>query len=460
MAKKIKFVELVLRDGHQSQTATRMRTEQMIPMLEHLDNIGYHALEAWGGATFDSCLRFLNEDPWERLRAIKKHIHKTPLQMLLRGQNVVGYRHYSDDFVQDFCKRSVDNGMTIFRVFDALNDSRNLEVAMKAVKTAGGHAQGTLVYTISEYHTTERNLAFVDELVKLGADSICIKDMSGLLMPFVAYELVSKIKAKYPNIELNLHSHYTAGMASMTLLKAIEAGVDIIDTCLSPFSGTTSHAATETMINVLKGTEFDSGLDVNDLQIAVEHFRKVKKDTIAEFNLPADSGVNPKVLDFQIPGGMLSNFRNQIFELGGNEEKYEELLLEMPKTRKDAGFPPLVTPTSQIVGSQAFLNVMFGRYKNISTEFRNLVLGKYGRTPAEPDHELLRMCESVGGKRITHRPADDLSNDLENLRKELEQKGFLNPSDEDVLSYGLSPEAAEHYFKSNWSAMNAYKKES
>ena len=350
----VKIVETVLRDGHQSLCATRMRTSDMLPMLEALDDCGFYALEAWGGATFDSCLRFLNEDPWERLRTIRKHVKKTKLQMLLRGQNILGYNHYADDVVTEFVKRSVDNGIDIIRIFDAFNDTRNLETAMKATKAAGAHAQGTLVYTISPYHKDSDYLKLAKELVEMGADSICIKDMSGLLAPYACASLVEALK-KEISIPVNVHSHCTSGMASMTLLKGIEAGADIVDTALSPFAETTSHPCTESLVYTLKGTERDTGIDMDKLGPIADHFKKVRADLVKTFKLPSNISINPKVLSFQIPGGMLSNMLNQLTEMG-MADKYEEVLKEVPRVRADLGYPPLVTPSSQIVGTMATMN--------------------------------------------------------------------------------------------------------
>ena len=442
--KPVKIVETALRDGHQSLAATRMRTEEMIPVLEQLDNIGYHALEAWGGATFDACLRFLDEDPWERLRTIKQHLKKTPLQMLLRGQNILGYNHYADDVVEEFVKRSVANGVDIIRVFDALNDVRNLKCAMKAAKNAGAHVQGALVYTISPYHKDEDFLKVAEDLIELGADSICIKDMAGLLAPYPAYNLVSTLKSKI-NVPIEIHSHYTSGMASMTYLKAIEAGVDIIDTALSPFSGTTSQPPTESMVAALIGNERDTGIKLGAFGTLADYFNDVKKKLASDFNLNTNLSIDPKVLSFQIPGGMLSNLINQMKELGA-ADKYAEFLEEMPKVRADLGYPPLVTPTSQIIGSMAVLNVTIGRYKMIPTQVKDLVRGKYGRTPAPISPEIKQLI--IGNEQpIDHRPADDIQPQLESLTKELSSAGFPNVSIEDILSYALFPDVALSYFK-------------
>lgn len=444
--KPVKIVETVLRDGHQSLAATRMRITDMIPVLEQLDEAGYHALEAWGGATFDSCLRFINEDPWERLRTLKKHLKKTPIQMLLRGQNVLGYNHYADDVVTEFVNRSVDNGVGVIRIFDALNDVRNLEVAMKAAKAAGAHVQGAFVYTISPYHQQENFLQVAKELVQLGADSICIKDMSGLLAPYTAYDLVKALKADI-QVPIELHTHYTSGMASMTYLKAIEAGVDIVDCALSPFAMGTAQPATEAIVAALEGTGWETGIKKEQLYPIADHFRSVKKELAETFKLNTAIDIDTKVLTFQIPGGMLSNLLNQMKEQG-MADRYPELLEEMPRVRADLGYPPLVTPTSQITGSMAAFNVMLGRYKVVPREIKDIVRGKYGRTPAPIDPEFRQLI--VGDEPIiTHRPADDIAPQLDNLRKELAEQGYPNASMEDVLSYALFPEVALQFFKNN-----------
>ncbi|WP_312421648.1 pyruvate carboxylase subunit B [Anaerospora hongkongensis] len=444
--KPVKIVETVLRDGHQSLAATRMRITDMIPVLEQLDEAGYHALEAWGGATFDSCLRFINEDPWERLRTLKKHLKKTPIQMLLRGQNVLGYNHYADDVVTEFVNRSVDNGVGVIRIFDALNDVRNLEVAMKAAKAAGAHVQGAFVYTISPYHQQENFLQVAKELVQLGADSICIKDMSGLLAPYTAYDLVKALKADI-QVPIELHTHYTSGMASMTYLKAIEAGVDIVDCALSPFAMGTAQPATEAIVAALEGTEWETGIKKEQLYPIADHFRSVKKELAETFKLNTAIDIDTKVLTFQIPGGMLSNLLNQMKEQG-MADRYPELLEEMPRVRADLGYPPLVTPTSQITGSMAAFNVMLGRYKVVPREIKDIVRGKYGRTPAPIDPEFRQLI--VGDEPIiTHRPADDIAPQLDYLRKELAEQGYPNASMEDVLSYALFPEVALQFFKNN-----------
>lgn len=444
--KPVKIVETVLRDGHQSIAATRMRIVDMLPVLEKIDNAGYHAVEAWGGATFDSCLRFLHEDPWQRLRLLKKNLPHTPIQMLLRGQNVLGYTNLADDVVSEFVKRSVDNGVSIIRIFDALNDTRNLETAMRATKEAGGHAQGCIVYTISPYHKDADFVKLGKELVQMGADSICIKDMAGLLRPYEAYNLVKALKAEI-NLPIDLHTHFTSGMGDMTYLKAIEAGVDIVDTALSPFSCSTSQPCTESLVATLQGTEYDTGIDLPLLHDLADYFKGVKKDLVDDFNLNTNIPIDPKVLTFQIPGGMLSNLLNQMKEMGV-ADKYPQLLEEMPRVRAELGYPPLVTPTSQIVGTMAVLNVALGRYKMIPREVKDLVLGKYGRTPAPIDPEVKRLA--IGNAEpITCRPADLIPPQLDNFRKRLTEDGYPNASMEDLLSYISFPEVAKAFFGHN-----------
>lgn len=444
--KEIKIVETLLRDGQQSMLATRMRTSDMLPALEQLDNIGYYALEAWGGATFDSCIRFLNEDPWQRLRILKKHLKKTPIQMLLRGQNILGYKHYADDVVEEFVKRSVGNGVGIVRIFDALNDVRNLETAMKATKESGAHAQGTIVYTISPYSNNENFLKVAEDLVNMGADSICIKDMAGLLTPYSAYDLVTKLKEKI-ELPIEIHSHSTSGMASMMYLKAIEAGADIIDTSLSPFASATSQPSTESMIAAFTNTKFDTGLKLESFLDLAHHFKQVKIDLEKTFNLETNFSQNPEVLTFQMPGGMMSNLKNQL-KIQGNEDKYEAVLKEMPKVRAELGYPPLVTPTSQIVGSMALINVLLGRYKMIPVEVKKLVKGLYGKTPGPIDPKIIDLVLR-GEEQITYRPADVIKPQLELFKTKLTEQGFSNPSSEDLLTYALFPEIALEYFKNN-----------
>ncbi|WP_293688142.1 pyruvate carboxylase subunit B [uncultured Phascolarctobacterium sp.] len=444
--KPVKIVETVLRDGHQSIAATRMRIVDMLPVLEKIDNAGYHAVEAWGGATFDSCLRFLHEDPWQRLRLLKKNLPHTPIQMLLRGQNVLGYTNLADDVVSEFVKRSVDNGVSIIRIFDALNDTRNLETAMRATKEAGGHAQGCIVYTISPYHKDADFVKLGKELVQMGADSICIKDMAGLLRPYEAYNLVKALKAEI-NVPIDLHTHFTSGMGDMTYMKAIEAGVDIVDTALSPFSCSTSQPCTESLVAALQGSAYDTGISLPLLHDLADYFKGVKKDLVEDFNLNTNIPIDPKVLTFQIPGGMLSNLLNQMKEMGV-ADKYPQLLEEMPRVRAELGYPPLVTPTSQIVGTMAVLNVAVGRYKMIPREVKDLVAGKYGRTPAPIDPEIKRLV--IGdAEPVTCRPADLIEPQLEKFRARLAEDGYPNASTEDLLSYISFPEVAKAFFSRN-----------
>ena len=448
MAKKLRICETVLRDGHQSILATRMRYEQMEPVLGLLDEIGYEALECWGGATYDSCLRFLNEDPWERLRKLKSNLKNTPLQMLLRGQNLLGYKHYSDDVVEAFCNAAVKNGIDRIRIFDALNDPRNMEAAIKYSKKAGAHVQSAMVYTISPVHTTESFLKVAETLVEMGTDSLCIKDMSGLLGPADAYDLVSTFKNRFGELPIDLHSHFTCGLASTTYWEAAKAGVDIIDTAISPFAHATSQPATETMIEMFKGTEWDLGLDLDKFIPLVDHFRKVKQQIAEEFNLKPASDVIPAVRRYQIPGGMLSNTQNQLNEMGMGD-RFFDVMDEMPRVREDLGYPPLVTPTSQIVGTMAMMNVMMGdRYKMVPNEVKDLVRGKYGALPGKISDEIRQTI--IGDEQpITCRPADLIEPELEGYRQDLASKGYNGITDEDVLTYAMFPEVAINFFEAN-----------
>ena len=448
MAKKLRICETVLRDGHQSILATRMRYEQMEPVLGLLDEIGYEALECWGGATYDSCLRFLNEDPWERLRKLKSNLKNTPLQMLLRGQNLLGYKHYSDDVVEAFCSAAVKNGIDRIRIFDALNDPRNMEAAIKYSKKAGAHVQSAMVYTISPVHTTESFLKVAETLVDMGTDSLCIKDMSGLLGPADAYDLVSTFKKRFGELPIDLHSHFTCGLASTTYWEAAKAGVDIIDTAISPFAHATSQPATETMIEMFKGTEYDLGLDLGKFIPLVDHFRKVKQQIAEEFNLKPASDVIPAVRRYQIPGGMLSNTQNQLNEMGMGD-RFFDVMDEMPRVREDLGYPPLVTPTSQIVGTMAMMNVMMGdRYKMVPNEVKDLVRGKYGALPGTISDEIRQTI--IGDEQpITCRPADLIEPELEGYRQDLASKGYNGITDEDVLTYAMFPEVAINFFEAN-----------
>ncbi|ADD02398.1 Conserved carboxylase region [Thermoanaerobacter italicus Ab9] len=442
MSNKIKITETVLRDAHQSLLATRMSTEEMLPIAEKLDAVGYYSIEAWGGATFDACMRFLNEDPWERLRKLKKKIKNTPLQMLLRGQNLVGYRHYPDDIVEKFVEKAVTNGIDIIRIFDALNDVRNLEVAIKATKKAGAHAQGTLVYTISPVHNIDHYIKVAKELVELGVDSICIKDMSGILTPYIAYELVKSLKETV-NVPIQLHTHYTSGMAAMTYLKAIEAGVDIIDTAISPLALGTSQPATETIVAVLKGTPYDTGLDMDLLSEIASYFKKVKQNYSKEIDLSMVMGVDTDVLIYQVPGGMLSNLISQLKQQNALD-KYPEVLKEIPKVREELGYPPLVTPMSQMVGTQAVLNVITGeRYKMVPKEVKDYVKGLYGRPPAPISEEIKKKI--IGDEVVIDvRPADLLKPQFETIKEEIKE---YYEQEEDVLSYALFPQVAKKFFE-------------
>ena len=462
MAKNpVKITETVLRDGHQSLLATRMRISDMLPQLAALDAIGYNSLEAWGGATFDSCLRFLDEDPWERLDILKKNL-KTPIQMLLRGQNLLGYNHYSNDVVEKFVQKASEHGIGVFRIFDALNDIRNLKVAIDAALKCPEkpHVQGCLVYTISPVHTNESFVELAVELEKMGCHSVCIKDMSGLLKPYVAEDLVKKLKAAV-KIPIDLHTHCTSGFGHATYLKAVEAGVDIIDTALAPFSSDTSQPCTETMVAMLEGEDRDTGLDRQAMTPISKYFLGVKQDLIKTFNLKGYFDVNPNVLDFQIPGGMLSNLANQLKE-AGMEDKYQDLLDEMPRVRKDVGYPPLVTPSSQIVGTMATFNVMTGeRYKMVPTEFKDLARGKFGRTPVEIDRKFLTDTLGIAPEDIIDDCSieDAKATTFAELKEELKNKGYINPSDEDVLSYALFPQVAEEFFQKHYKPITAYVKE-
>ena len=445
---KVKITETVLRDAHQSLIATRMTTEEMLPILAEMDKVGYNALEAWGGATFDSCLRFLNEDPWERLRKIKAVAKNTPLQMLFRGQNILGYRHYADDVVEYFVQKSIANGIDIIRIFDALNDPRNLRTAINATKKEGGHVQAAISYTTSPVHNNEYFANFAKELEEMGADSICIKDMAGLLLPYSAYDLVKAIKSKC-SIPVELHTHYAAGIASMTLLKAIEAGVDIVDCAISPMAMGTSQPPTESLVAALAGTEYDTGLDMAQLDKINRYFTPLREKYIASGLLdPKVLKVNVNTLLYQIPGGMYSNLISQL-KNAGKSELLNEVLEEVPRVRADAGYIPLVTPTSQIVGTQAVMNVLTGeRYKMCTNEFKGILKGEYGRTPAPIDPEFRKSI--IGDvKPKDYRPADDLEPELDKLRAEIAQ--YIE-QDEDVLSYALFGQVATKFFEARKAA--------
>lgn len=440
---RVQITETILRDAHQSLIATRMSTEDMKDALQLLDKIGYFSLECWGGATFDSCVRFLNEDPWERLRFIRKNVKNTKLQMLLRGQNLLGYKHYADDVVEYFVQKAVANGIDIIRIFDALNDSRNLETAMKACKKEGGHAQGAICYTISPAHTFEQYLKDAKYLVEAGADSICIKDMAGLLLPYTAYDLVKVLK-EHVKLPIQVHTHYTAGTASMTYIKAAEAGADILDCALSPFSQGTSQPPTESIVAALRGTPYDTGLVLADINEISQIFKAVREKYLKSGLLnPKVMGVDINTLIYQVPGGMLSNLVNQMKE-AGKEDQLQDVLKEVPKVREDFGYPPLVTPTSQIVGTQSVMNVISGeRYKMVPKESKDLVAGKYGKTPVAIKQEIIDKILK-GEKPITHRPADDIAPALEETRNEM--KEYLE-QEEDVLTYAMFPKVAKDFFE-------------
>ncbi len=440
--KKLYITDTILRDAHQSHAATRMRIEDMLPACEILDNMGYWSIECWGGATFDSCMRFLGEDPWERLRILKKAMPKTPLQMLLRGQNLLGYRHYADDVVDSFCGRMIENGINVVRVFDALNDVRNMEVAMKAVKKYGGTCEAALSYTTSPVHSEEYFVKQAVTLQQMGADVICIKDMANLLLPKDVYSLVTKLKDAV-DLPIHLHTHDTTGTGSMIYFAAALAGVDIIDCALSPMATGTSQPATESLVAAFKGTPRDTGLDLASLNKAAAHFKGVAQKMQDEGILnPKVLRVDPNTLIYQVPGGMLSNLLSQLKQANA-EDKYEEVLAEVPRVRKDFGYPPLVTPTSQIVGSQAVLNVLMGRYKTFTKESKMLLQGKYGRLPGEVNEEIRK--QALGDEEvITCRPADLLANEMDELRKNVAD---IAKSEEDVLSCALFPQVAPDFIK-------------
>ena len=439
----IKICDCTLRDGQQSLIATRMRIEDMQPILEKMDTAGFHAMEVWGGATFDSCLRYLREDPWERLRTFRSCLKHTKLQMLLRGQNILGYKNYPDDIVDSFVRKSIENGIDIIRIFDALNDARNLETAVKATKEEGAHAQLAISYTLSDVHTLEYYVQLAKDYQNLGADSICIKDMAGLLLPKAAYELVKALK-EVITVPVEIHSHYTSGVASMTYLKAIEAGADIIDTDMSPLSMGTAQPSTEVMIAALKGTEYDTGIDEATLKEICDYFKPIREKALESGLLsPKVLAVDIATLMYQVPGGMLSNLVSQLKNANA-EDKYEEVLKEIPRVRADMGYPPLVTPSSQIVGTQAVLNVLMGeRYKMVPKESKDLVRGMYGKTPVKIAEDIRKKI--IGEEEpITCRPADLLEPMLPKVREEI--KDYAE-SEEDVLSYALFPQQAMDYFK-------------
>ena len=440
---KLFITDTILRDAHQSQAATRMRTDEMLAACEILDSIGYWSLECWGGATFDSCLRFLNEDPWERLRTLRKALPNTKLQMLFRGQNILGYKHYADDIVERFVRKAIENGIDVIRIFDALNDVRNLESSIKFTKKYGGICEAALSYTVSPVHSEDYFVDLAKQLVQMGADVICIKDMANLLLPYDAYSLVKRLKSEI-SVPIHLHTHNTAGTGDMTYLMAVQAGVDIVDCALSALGNGTSQPATEPLVASLKGTERDTGLDIEKLAKASRHFigvaERLKKDGfISDKSLKVDTNI----LMYQVPGGMLSNLVSQLKQAGA-EDKYYEVLEEIPRVRKDFGYPPLVTPTSQIVGTQAVLNVISGqRYKMFTKESKAVLAGEYGRLPGEVNEEVRKLA--IGDKAvITCRPADLLQPEYD---KCVEQAGPLAQSEGDVLSYALFPQVAEKFFQ-------------
>ena len=441
--KPLKITETVLRDAHQSLIATRMTTEQMLPIVDKMDKIGYHAVECWGGATFDASLRFLKEDPWERLRKLRDGFKNTKLQMLFRGQNILGYNHYADDVVEYFVQKSIANGIDIIRIFDCLNDLRNLETAVKAANKENGHAQIALSYTLGDAYTLDYWKDMAKRIEDMGAKSLCIKDMAGLLLPYKATELVKALKETV-KIPIQLHTHYTSGVASMTYMKAVEAGCDIIDTAISPFSMGTSQPATEVMVEAFKGTEYDTGLDQAKLAEIADYFRPMREDALKSGLMNTKVlGVNIQTLRYQVPGGMLSNLVSQLKEMG-QEDKYEQVLEEVPRVRKDFGEPPLVTPSSQIVGTQAVLNVVSGeRYKMVTKESKKLLSGQFGQTVKPFNPEVQKKC--IGDEKpITCRPADLIKPQLADIEKEMAQ---YKQQDEDVLSYALFPQVATEFFK-------------
>ena len=444
MANKLMITDTILRDAHQSQAATRMRIEDMLPACEILDSIGYWSLECWGGATFDSCMRFLDEDPWVRLRTLKEAMPKTKLQMLLRGQNLLGYKHYADDVVEQFIKKSIENGIDVIRIFDALNDPRNMAAAMKYTKKYGGICEAAISYTTSPVHDEEYFVKLCKELEQKGADVICIKDMANLLLPYSAFSLVKRLKAEV-NVPIHLHTHNTTGTGDMTYLKACEAGVDIIDTALSPLANGTSQPSTEAMVATLQGQERDTGLDLMKLNKAAAHFRKVAQELKERGSLdPKVLNVDPNTLIYQVPGGMLSNLISQLKQ-NKAEDKYYDVLAEVPRVREDFGYPPLVTPTSQIVGTQAVMNVLCGeRYKVFTKESKGLLRGEYGRLPGTVNEEIRAKALGEGAEIIECRPADLLTPELDGYKAELGEKAKC---EEDVLSYALFPQVAPKFFE-------------
>ncbi len=444
--KKVRITETILRDAHQSLMATRMSTDDMLPIVETLDQAGYYALEMWGGATYDSAIRYLNEDPWERLRKIRKRTKNTKLQMLLRGQNLIGYRHYADDIVDKFIEKAVENGIDVFRIFDALNDTRNMQASLDAVKKHGGHAQLTICYTTSDVHTIEYFTDLAKELIEMGADSICLKDMAGILTPAVARKIIPALK-EVINVPLDVHTHATAGVASMTYFESVEAGADIIDTALSPLGGGTSQPPTESLVLTLEELGIDTQINMDKVQEAVDYFKKIRDKYLESGDLdPVMMFTDPRALIYQVPGGMLSNLYSQL-QGAGASDRYQEVLEEVPNVREDLGFPPLVTPMSQMVGTQAVFNVLTGeRYKMVPNEIKDYLRGQYGKTPAPVDEEF-RQSIIGDDEVITDRPADHLEPEFETLREEL---GDLARTDEDVLTYALFPEVGKQYLENKY----------
>ncbi|NUM37095.1 MAG: pyruvate carboxylase subunit B [Candidatus Brocadiae bacterium] len=443
---KVKIADLVLRDAHQSLLATRMLTSDMLPIAPKLDKVGYWALESWGGATFDTCIRYLNEDPWDRIRQLKAAIPNTPMMMLLRGQNALGYRHYADDVILKFVERAAFHGIDIFRIFDALNDPRNIECAVRAVKKAKKHAQAAISYATTPFHTIDVFVNIAKEYKNLGVDSICIKDMAGLLRPYDAYELTTKLKQKV-GLPVHIHSHATPGMSVATLVKAVEAGADILDTAISSLAMGTSHSPTETMVAIFQGTPYDTGLDIKLLAEISEYFREIKKK-YKSFE-SSFTGADPRILIAQIPGGMLSNMESQLKEFKASD-KLDAVLAEIPLVQKDFGYIPLVTPTSQIVGVQAVFNILYGRYNQISKEAKDLLVGNYGKTPAPPNQDLVQkvLKEMNMTKAIIERPADRIPNEINKIENDLKQLlGLESVSIEDVLTYAMFPQIAPKFFK-------------
>jgi oxaloacetate decarboxylase alpha subunit len=443
--RKIGITDTTLRDSHQSLLATRMKTEDMLPIAEKMDQIGFYSMEVWGGATFDTCMRFLNEDPWERLDKIRQALKKTKIQMLLRGQNLVGYKHYADDAVEEFVKKAVAHGIDIFRIFDAMNDVRNLSKAMEVAKKEGAHVQATMSYTTSPVHNPEYFLTMSQRLAEMGADSICIKDMAGILKPYAASELVKALKKRIKKLPVQLHTHYTSGMASMMYIKAIEAGADVIDTAISAMALGTSQPAVEPLVATLAGTPYDTGLDLTALSEIAEYFKEIRLK-YKEFDV-YKTPVDTNVLLYQVPGGMLSNFITQLQQQNALN-KLPEVLAEVPRVREEMGYPPLVTPTSQIVGTQAVMNVLLGRYKMVTNEVKAYMKGLYGATPAPVNEEIRKLV--IGDEEpITARPADFIEPQMEQAKREI---GIYYQKEEDVLSYVLFPQVAKKFLEERYAA--------